>query len=234
MSSPVPSSLETVLTEIRATCLSCGRNPQEVKIVAVSKLQSVSQIRQLYNQGQRIFAENYIQEVLAKQLDTQLEGLSLEWHLIGHIQRKKINSIVGRFSLIHSVDSLELAQSLSQKYAEQGKTQRVLLQVNVTGEKGKEGWAAESLRSQWQRLEGLPALQIEGLMTMPPIADEAEFARKPFRELRTLRDELQKTSGRHTLTELSMGTTQDYLIAVEEGSTYVRIGARLFGERQKK
>lgn len=223
------SVLNEVKQEIEQTCLHCGRRANDVKVIAVSKLQPLDKIKNLFAQGQRCFAENYVQEAIAKQLE--LKSLPIEWHLIGHLQKKKLNSVLGKFSLIHSVDSLDLAQNLSKKCLVKKLTQEILLQVNVSGEDSKEGWSPSELLEQWANLEILPNLRIVGLMTMPPSTQNPEMARPYFRALRLLRDEIQKKSQNHKLTELSMGTTQDYLIAIEEGATFVRIGVRLFGER---
>lgn len=225
------SVLNEVMQEIEQSCLRCGRKASEVKLIAVSKLQPLDKIKNLFAQGQKCFAENYVQEAIAKQFE--LKSLPIEWHLIGHLQKKKLNSVLGNFKLIHSVDSLDLAQSLSKKCLVKKITQEILLQVNVSGEESKEGWSPSELLEQWESLEILPNLRIVGLMTMPPSTQNPELARPYFRALRLLRDDLQKRSKNHKLTELSMGTTQDYLIAIEEGATFIRIGVRLFGERSK-
>jgi MAF protein len=223
--------LEAIQKEIDLKCQACGRDPKSVKIVAVSKLQSVEKIKQLYGQGQRIFAENYVQEAISKQME--LKSLDIEWHLVGHLQKKKLNSILGQFSLIHSVDSLELAKSLSKKCLEKKLLQKILIEINISDEESKDGWNVSELREQWSELVRLPGLRIQGFMTMPPMVKNPEEARVYFRNLRILRDELGdgSISQLHSLSELSMGTSQDYLIAIEEGATLVRLGVRLFGER---
>lgn len=205
---------------------------QPAKLLAVSKLQPVQKIRDLYSQGQRRFGENYVQEALQKQ--EELADLpDLEWHLIGHLQRKKAKQVVGKFHLIHSVDSLELAQTLSQQCLLQKLTQRILVQVNLAEEASKEGFAKETLLKQWEPLTKLPGLQIMGLMTMPPLTEDGGEVRPYFAELRALQEQLKTTTdvSAHPMNELSMGTSHDYKVAVEEGATIVRLGTILFGER---
>jgi MAF protein len=224
------NELELVQKEIVLKCQACGRDPKTVRIVAVSKLQPIEKINRLYGHGQRIFAENYVQEAIAKKLE--LKSLDIEWHLIGHLQKKKLNSILGQFDLIHSIDSLDLARNLAKKCGEKNITQKVLIEVNISQEATKDGWVASELREQWADLLKLSGLKITGLMTMPPSTENPEEARVYFRNLRMLRDELRTPA--HPLEELSMGTSQDYLVAIEEGATLVRLGQRIFGERLQK
>jgi len=212
--------LQKIQAELKAL------NPQ-TRIVAVSKLQSVEKIQTLYNQGQKVFAENYAQEALQKQ--QTLADLPIEWHFIGRIQKNKLKAIVGNFSLLHSVDSLGLALAINQKAAEKGLQQQVLLQLNLAGEASKGGFSEKLFAEALPELKKLEHLRCCGLMTMPPLFTEAEKARPYFQNLRKIRDK--------TLTEfpdcreLSMGTSADYQIAAMEGATLVRLGTLLFGER---
>jgi pyridoxal phosphate enzyme (YggS family) len=202
------------------------------KILAVSKLQPIDKIRDLYNQGQRMFGENYVQEALDKQ--EQLKDLKgIEWHLIGHLQKNKAKYVVGQFALIHSVDSLELAQTLSRQCDSKQVTQHILIQVNLANEESKGGFDKNSLLKCWQELSQLPHLTIEGLMTMPPLTETGEEVRPYFKELRELQQSLAKTtsSARHPLKTLSMGTSSDFRVAIQEGATLVRLGTILFGAR---
>ena len=208
---------------------------QPAKVLAVSKLQSADKIRDLYNQGQRRFGENYVQEALEKQ--KALADLSdIEWHLIGHLQKNKAKMVVGAFHLIHSADSLELAQTLSRQCENKGVRQNILIQVNLAQEASKEGFSKEQLLQCWQPLTQLPHLNIFGLMTMPPLTETGVEVRPYFVELRRLRDHLKAVTDlqTHPLTELSMGTSHDYSVAIEEGATIVRLGTILFGERPAK
>lgn len=205
------------------------------KILAVSKLQPAEKIRWLYSQGQRLFGENYVQEALEKQ-----EALSdlpdIQWHLIGHLQKNKAKMVVGRFYLIHSVDSLELAQVLSRQCEQKKLEQNILIQVNLAEEESKEGFSRQTLQAHWPELTKLPHLHIFGLMTMPPLTETGVEVRPYFVELRELCEHLKATTNlnTHPMSELSMGTSHDYSVAAEEGATIVRLGTILFGERPAK
>ncbi|QDK36534.1 YggS family pyridoxal phosphate-dependent enzyme [Bdellovibrio sp. NC01] len=204
----------------------------KAKLLAVSKLQPMEKIRDLYGQGQRRFGENYVQEALDKQ-----EALSdlpdIEWHLIGHLQKNKAKYVVGKFHLIHSVESLELAQVLSRQCDSKGVQQNILIQVNLAHEETKNGFDKNDVLAAWPELMKLPNLHIMGLMTMPPLTETGSEVRHYFAELRALRDELKRQTDTtvHPMTELSMGTSHDYQVAIEEGATIVRLGTILFGER---
>lgn len=204
----------------------------QVKVVAVSKLQPIEKIKSLYlEQHHTIFGENYPQEALEK--IRKLESFSIEWHLIGHLQKNKINSILGQFKLIHSIDSFDLALTLSQKAQAKSLTENILLQVNIAEEESKGGFHKEALLDLWDKLSTLPNLKIHGLMTMPPLYDNPENTRPHFAELRQLLNILKKQSSTHPLSELSMGTSHDYKVALEEGATLIRLGTILFGERPR-
>jgi hypothetical protein len=203
------------------------RLPSNCRILAVSKLQSVEKIRALHQQGQIDFGENYVQE--AKEKQTALSDLTLRWHFIGHLQKNKAKDVVGRYSLLHSVDSLELATALDRRMALHGSRQDVLLQMNLALEETKGGFSEEQLEHAWDELRSLKNLRICGLMTMPPLFDDPNRARPYFRRLREWRDRLAKESP--DVRELSMGTSSDFHVAAEEGSTWVRLGTVLFGER---
>ena len=217
----VTMSLKTIEAEIGAA-----------KILAVSKLQPTSKIRDIYQEGQRLFGENYPQEALEK-MDELADLPDIEWHLIGHLQRNKAKLVIGKFHLIHSVDTLELAQLLDNLALAKGIRQNVLIQVNLAMEETKSGFNKEILEGVWSQLVELKGLKIMGLMTMPPLTEDGVAARPYFRELHQLRARLRVTTDPyvHPLTELSMGTSSDYLAAVAEGATILRLGTILFGER---
>jgi len=226
-------SLEAVQQECNDLLKKLHRTRESLKILAVSKLQTVEKMRRLYSAGHTTFAENYVQEALLKQ-DT-LKDLDIEWHFIGSLQKNKVKLTVGKFVLIHSVDSFELARAISNHAEKINTTQKVLLQVNLAQEITKGGYSRENLLADWSQTSSLSGIEITGLMTMPPLSDEPEDVRPYFRELKALQLELQKhSSGRHPLTELSMGTSHDYHVAIEEGATIVRLGTILFGERPRK
>ena len=194
-------------------------------LLAVSKLQSTEKIRRLYQEGQRHFAENYIQEALQK--IEELAKLEIQWHLIGPLQKNKVKFLKKNFAYIHSVDSLELAQKISEKALEIGHQQKIFLQVNLSGELSKSGFSPQTLSLNWDSLSQLKGLQILGLMTMPPLENEPEKNRKYFQELKKLGQSLN-------LNEFSMGTSHDYKVALDEGATWIRLGTVLFGDRIKK
>lgn len=205
--------------------------PKDVLVLAVSKLQPPEKIRELYKRrGHLDFGENYVQEALSKQIE--LADLPLKWHLIGSLQTNKIKSIVGKFELIHSVDSLKLTEKISQQAHLKNVEQKILLQINIAQEKSKGGFDINDYERDLETILKLPAIRVEGLMTMPPLSDNPEDARAYFRALRQLSEKLQ--NWRPTARALSMGTSGDYKIALEEGATILRLGSVLFGERAAK
>lgn len=201
----------------------------QTEILAVSKLQPVEKIRALYNLGQKKFAENYVQEAIAKQIE--LKDLDIEWHFIGSLQTNKVKFVVGQFALIHSVDSLKLAQAIDKHAGKSQIIQKILLQVNLAAEETKGGFSIKEIETLLPALLDLKNIEVAGLMTMPPLFEDAKKARPYFRELKQLRDKL-KTTG-HPLNILSMGTSSDYLVAASESASIVRLGTILFGDRPK-
>ncbi len=191
-------------------------------LIAVSKLQPIDKIQSLNQLGQFHFAENYIQEALQK--IEQLKSLKIQWHMIGPIQKNKVKFLKDNFAYIHSVDTLELAKLISQKTAEIDYVQKVFLQINLSGETSKSGFTVSELKQKWSELVGLSGMKIVGFMTMPPLENEPEKNRKYFAELK-------KLGQQYGVSEFSMGTSQDYRIALEEGATWIRVGTILFGER---
>jgi pyridoxal phosphate enzyme (YggS family) len=219
--------LEGVLGRIAAACRACGRKPDEVTLVAVSKFHDAPSVASLAACGQTIFGESYIQEALPK-MEAAPPGLI--WHFIGHLQRNKAKLAVGRFALIHTVDNVELAHILQKKAAAQGLTQAVCLQVNVAGETQKSGVAPHDLDQLAEAVAQAPNLALAGLMVIPPVFDDPEGARPAFARLRELRDGLRGRLGL-PLPVLSMGMSGDLETAVMEGATHVRVGTDLFGHR---
>lgn len=199
----------------------------KAEILAVSKLQPAEKIRTLYQLGQKKFAENYVQEAISKQIE--LKDLDIEWHFIGSLQTNKVKFVVGQFALIHSVDSLKLAQAIDKHAGKNKIKQKILLQVNLAAEETKGGFSKQELEINFQSLCEMKNIEITGLMTMPPLFEDAEKARPYFRQLRQLRDKLKTSST--PLGVLSMGTSSDYLVAASENSSIVRLGTILFGER---
>lgn len=224
---PAARRLQEVRFRIAAACARARRAPSEVTLVAVTKTVPAERIAELVAAGHRTLGENRVQEALAK---IETLGPSVEWHLVGHLQRNKARAAVGRFGLIHSVDDLELAREIDRRASAAGLVQKVLLQVNVAEEPSKHGAAPSAVASLAEGLVELPHLELRGLMVIPPPADDPEEVRPWFRRLVELRDVLAGRLGR-PLPELSMGMSDDFEAAVEEGATLVRVGRALFGER---
>lgn len=223
--------LEGVLDRIHKAALAYGRDPRSVRLVAVSKTVGAEQVRQAVAAGVDTLGENYIQE--AREKIDALAALPVAWHFIGHLQTNKAKYAVRLFELIHTLDSPKLAAELDRQAAKAGKTQRVLVQVNVSGEASKSGVSEAEAGQLVAEIAKLPHLSLEGLMTMPPFFDQPEKARPYFRALRRLRDEIQQRNLPGVdLRELSMGMTGDFEVAIAEGATLVRIGTAIFGERQ--
>ncbi len=187
-------------------------------------------MREAIGAGQVVFGESKVQEARAK---IPLLPSHLRWHFIGHLQKNKIRHALPLFEMIHSVDSLDLAQAIDRIAQEDGLHPRILLEVNVAGEGSKFGFKATTLRAELESLLLLSRLSIEGLMCIPPLAEEAEASRKYFVELRELRDAIEKEF-QVKLPQLSIGMTNDYSVAVEEGATLVRVGTAIFGERRRR
>ncbi len=202
----------------------------EAKIIAVSKLQSEENIKKLADLGQKDFAENYVQEFSKK--EDSLRSLKLNWHFIGHIQTNKLKLIVGKTKLIHSVDSLKLLEKINQQSEQMKIVTEFLLQINLSKEDTKNGIYLEELDPVINQLATFKSIQIKGLMTMPPLQNEPKENLPYFKKLRELRDSL--ITEFPSCRELSMGTSTDYDIALEQSATMIRIGTALFGERQPK
>src|ERR1700719_2521558 len=227
--SSIAENLARVRAQIAQAAAKANRNAEDVELVAISKTHDAAKVCEAVDAGQTLFGESRVQEARVK--IPELPS-NLRWHFVGHLQRNKIRPALPLFELIHSVDSLALAQDINRIAEEDGLHPRGLLEVNVAGEGSKFGFTPEKLREDLENLLALPRLSILGLMTIPPIAEEAEASRKYFVQLREERDRLQ-TEFHVDLAQLSMGMTQDFPVAVEEGATVVRIGHAIFGERSK-
>ncbi len=221
-------NLHLVQNRIAEAAVRVGRKPEEISLLAVTKTFPPETIRQAYGVGLREFGENRVQEALGK-----MEGLPADshWHLIGQLQTNKINKIIGRFTLIHSVDSIQLAQALSARLS--GSTQDILLEVNTSGEASKSGVRPEESIETAKRVASLPGLHLKGLMTVGPLTVEVSKQREAFKGLKGLFDDMRgKEWAGSAFSALSMGMSSDFEIAIEEGSTLVRLGTALFGARQ--
>ena len=226
----IAENLEHVREQIAQAAAKAARAANEIELVAITKTHPAEKVREAIEAGQTLFGESRVQEARAK--IPELPS-SLRWHFVGHLQKNKIRHALPLFELFHSVDSLALAQEMNRIAGEEGLHPRVLLEVNVAGEGSKFGFKPETLRAEMEALLAFSRLSILGLMTIPPLAEEAEASRKHFVQLRALRDRLQ-AEFHIDLAQLSMGMTQDFATAVEEGATLVRVGRAIFGERSKK
>ncbi|MDQ6939987.1 MAG: YggS family pyridoxal phosphate-dependent enzyme [Verrucomicrobiota bacterium] len=223
----IAANLELVLSQISAALKKSGRAEESAQLIAVSKKQDAEKVRAAFDAGQPIFGESRVQEARAK--IPELPS-ALRWHFIGHLQKNKIRQALPLFELFHSIDSLDLAHNVERIAHEDGLRPSVLLEVNVSGEGSKIGFAPAKLRAEMETLLSLGRVNVEGLMCIPPLAPAAEDSRKYFVMLRELRDELERECGAK-LPQLSMGMSNDYRVAIEEGATLVRVGTAIFGER---
>ena len=226
----IAENLKRVRELVATAGAKAGSAENEIELVAITKTHPVEKVREAVEAGHTLFGESRVQEARAK--IPELPS-NLRWHFVGHLQKNKIRHALPLFELFHGVDSLELAQEMNRIADEEGMQPRTLLEVNVAGEGSKFGFKPEGLRAEMESLLALPRLSIEGLMCIPPLADEAEASRKFFVQLRELRNSLEKEFD-VKLPHLSMGMTQDFWIAVEEGATLVRVGTAIFRERPKR
>lgn len=225
----VASALRDVSDRIAAAARASGREPADVRLVAVSKTHPAAAIREAYRAGQRDFGENYVQELVQKA--EELSDLpDLRWHLIGHLQRNKAKQIAPLVSLLHTVDSLELAQELAKRLTP-GRRLPVLIEVSIAGEEQKHGVDPSELGVLLDGVSAIPALELRGLMCVPPFTEDAALSRPHFERLRELRE---RHGGPARLPELSMGMTHDLEHAVAAGATLVRVGTAIFGARPPK
>src|SRR6266480_2947154 len=228
--SSIADNLEHVRKQIAQAAAKAGRRTDEIQLVAITKTHPAEKVREAVDAGHTLFGESRVQEARAK--IPELPS-SIRWHFVGHLQKNKIRHALPLFELIHSVDSFALAEEINRIAEEDGKHPRVLLEVNVAGEGSKFGFKPETVRAEMESLLALPRLSIEGLMIIPPLAEEAEASRTFFVQLRELRDALEKEFDLK-LPHLSMGMTNDFAVAVEEGATLVRVGTAIFGERSRR
>ena len=224
---PIGENLERVRAQIAEAAKKSGRLIDDIELVAISKTHEAEKVRAAFDAGQQLFGESRVQEARAK---IPLLPAAARWHFVGRLQKNKIRHALPLFELFHSVDSLELARQMDRIAEEEGLHPRVLLEVNVAGEGSKIGFAPDLLRAQLEELLALPRLTIEGVMTIPPLAPEAEASRPYFVALRELRDQFA-AQFQINLPQLSMGMSGDFLVAIEEGATLVRVGTAIFGRR---
>ena len=224
-------NIKNVYRKIAYASMRAERDPYDVKLVTVTKTVSFEKIKEAISLGLRVFGENKVQEAQGKisTCTAEIKDSHIEWHLVGHLQKNKVKTAVQLFDLIHSVDSIELARALDKHAEKFDKIQKILIQVKLSEEETKHGVSTDNLMELIETVTDLKHVRLLGLMTMPPFFDKAELSRPFFRQLRELRDHFQQNGYR--LPELSMGMTNDFEVAVEEGATIVRVGTAIFGER---
>jgi PLP dependent protein len=226
------ANIARVRSKIEEAARKVGHSAGEITLVAVSKTVPVALVKIAYNLGVTDFGENRVQDALPKIAEFHPRGM--RWHMIGHLQSNKTGKVAGAFDMIQSIDSAHLAQVLNRHAGEEGKILPVLLQVNVSGEASKEGVSVDETPQLARQIAALPCLKVRGLMTIAPLVKDPEEVRYVFRGLRELRARLQDEVAECSWDDLSMGMTDDYSVAIEEGATIVRIGRAIFGERVHK
>lgn len=225
----IRENLEAVRGAVRDACSRAGRPEGEVALIAVSKTKPLELLREAYEAGERDFGENKVQDLLERM---NAMPPDVRWHMIGHLQRNKVKYIVGRVAMIHSVDSLRLAEEISREAVKHQTEVDVLIEVNVAGEESKFGVAPEEALPLAERIAALPAVRLRGLMAIAPFVEDAEENRRYFRKLKQLSVDIEsKNIDNVSMAVLSMGMTGDYPVAIEEGATHVRVGTGIFGER---
>jgi len=232
----IKNNYNIVLNNIADAANKSGRNPENIKVITVSKMRDVDVIRTAMAAGIRYFGENYPEQAVSK--IEMINDSRVEWHMIGHIQSRKINLAAKCFHCVHSIDRIKIGRKLNNELAKLEKRMPILLELNVSGEESKFGWPAldkqdwENLHPDIDALLDLNNISLKGLMTMPPLSDESGLSRKYFIKLRKIQEYLSNIYGEEYFRELSMGTSFDYTVAVEEGATMVRIGEAILGPRK--
>ncbi len=222
-------NLDNVRKNIRKACEASNRSTMDVNLIAVSKTKPVEAIREIYDGGVRDFGENKVQEIL-KKIDRLPKDI--RWHMIGHLQRNKVKDIINRVCMIHSVDSVALAQEISKEGIRAGACMDILLEVNISGEESKYGFTPQEIAAVTEQIASLPGVSVKGLMTVAPYTENPEENRVFFRKLKQLSVDInEKNIDNVSMEVLSMGMTGDYEVAISEGATHVRVGTGIFGER---
>lgn len=234
----IQQNMERIRERMVRAAHSCGRNPGGIRLMVVTKTQPIETVRAAIEAGADHLGENYAEEAQPKIAQLREEGYAPLWHMIGHVQSRKAKIVSADFDMLHSLDSLSLAEKLERNLAVSDRLLPVLMEVNVGGEESKGGWAFQTdtdldrIAEAVEVIGGFAHLKLVGLMTMPPYREEGEGSRPFFRKLKALRDALENRFPRLDLSELSMGTSSDFEVAIQEGATYVRIGTAILGPRK--
>lgn len=229
MEALIPERLKEIKEEIRVVCEACGRDAASVRLLPVSKRKPASLIQAAYDAGERAFGENHVQEICEK---CETLPRDIAWHMIGHLQRNKVRQVIDKAVLIHSLDSLRLASEINREAEKRNIIVHVLLEVNVGREESKSGFLPEELMQAAREISALPNLRTDGLMTVAPPAEDPEQVRPVFRQLRELGEQITSEGlPRMEMKELSMGMSDDFAVAIQEGATIIRVGTAIFGAR---
>ena len=227
----IAENLDRIRAELKAACVGCGRDPEEVRLIAVSKFKPAEDILEAYTAGQRLFGENRAQELTAKR---EVLPKDIEWHFIGNLQKNKVKYLVGTTALIHSVNSEGLLREIERIAAAREVTQEILLELNVAGEASKQGAPLSEAEELVRLAAALPHVKLRGLMTVAPLSADPEDSRPVFRLLREKLELLRPLAREPEAFDLlSMGMSGDYLVAAEEGASFVRVGTAVFGVRNR-
>lgn len=229
--SDIALNLENVEERIREACKRSGRDRSEIELIAVSKMNPASSVVQAINEGQRVFGENKVQELVDKSEELS-KYKDIEWHMIGNLQSNKVRFLPGIVKMIHSVDRLKIAKTINKEAKKNDMILDVLCEVNVAEEDSKMGLMKSEVVDFVKKISTLENIRIRGLMTIAPYTDDAEDNRKYFRELRELKDKINSENIENVhMDKLSMGMTGDFEVAIEEGANYIRVGTGIFGKR---
>lgn len=222
-------SLNEVKKNISEACKRAGSDPKDVTLIAVSKTKPVEMLSEVYNEGVRDFGENYVQELVDK---IEIMPKDIRWHMIGHLQRNKVKYLVGKVACIHSVDSIRLAEEINERSVKSGIVTEIMAEVNIAGEESKFGFKRDEVFDFAEKVSVMKGVKLTGLMTSAPYVADPEENRLYFREMKSLSVDINaKNIDNVNITGLSMGMTNDYVVAVEEGATHVRVGTAIFGAR---
>lgn len=227
----IKENLIRIQSQINDACIRAGRNPAHIKLIAVSKTKPASDVYEAFQAGHRVFGENYVQELLTKFADETLHSLPIEWHFVGHLQSNKVRYLAEKISMIHGVDKFSLAEEIAKRAKKYNRTIPILLEVNISAEASKHGLSPDKLFQEAEKIFTLPNLQVKGLMTIA--SPDREKAKQEFKQMRLLFEKLKSLApDAEQITELSMGMSGDFDIAIAEGATLLRIGTAIFGERR--
>ncbi|MGQ9805853.1 MAG: YggS family pyridoxal phosphate-dependent enzyme [Chlorobiales bacterium] len=226
----IAENLSRIHAQIAEACIRAGRLPESVKLIAVSKTKPASDVYEAFLAGHRLFGENYVQELLTKFADETLQSLPIEWHFVGHLQSNKVRYLAEKISMIHGVDKFSLAEEISKRAKQHNRTVPILLEVNISSKASKYGLSPDKLFEEAEKIFSLPHLELKGLMTIA--SPDREKVKAEFKQMRVLFEKLKSIAPKpEQITELSMGMSGDFDIAIAEGATLLRIGTAIFGER---